>query len=134
MTAPPDAPAMRVHLVLLAAACVSCATSRPATKTAAPDECPDVTCAQEPVPAKSAGPATVRIFEVSDIVKPAGDAAAADDLASQWRADVTFLLGERGVDIEAQGTSLVVKASPHVMARLANHLARKRAGVSPNWL
>jgi hypothetical protein len=132
MTAPPDDPAMRIHLVLAAAALsVSCASSSAPTTC---DECVATDCPQVPVPAPSAGVRTIQVFPVADLVTPPGDPDRIADLASNIRADLTFLVGDLDSTVDAHGTSIVVVSTPHVLARVSNHLSRKRAGVSPNWL
>jgi hypothetical protein len=128
---------MRTHLVFIAAALsASCAASPPAP-TPAPttsDACIPPDCPQVPVPAPSAGVRTIQVFPVADLVTPPGDPDRIADLASSIYADVTFLVGNVDSTVDAHGTSIVVVSTPHVLARVSNHLARKRAGVSPNWL
>jgi len=125
---------MRIRHVLVVTAmfCASCATPPPAPTTS--DACIPPDCPQVPVPAPTAGVRTIQVFPVADLVTPPGDPDRIADLASNIRADVTFLVGDVDSTVDAHGTSIVMTSTPHVLARVANHLARKRAGVSPNWL
>jgi hypothetical protein len=131
MTAQPDSAAMRTHVLVAVAVsfCAACASPPPAPCVDTRGE-----CAQEPVPRPSVGALTVRVFEVGDLVTPPGDPSRVADLASNIYADVTFLVGNVDSTVDVQGTSIVMKSTPHVLARVANHLARKRAGVTPNGL
>jgi hypothetical protein len=132
MTASSDAASMRVHLLLVAVLSAACATAPPVPTTSAACVAPD--CPQEPVPAPTAGVRTIRVFPVADLVTPPGDADRVADLASRIRADVTFLVGDVDSTVDAVGSTIVMTSTPHVLARVANHLARMRVGVSPNWL
>ncbi len=90
-----------------------------------------------PIPPESAGQPEVRIYDVSDLVTPAGDTEAVADLASDLRSGVAFLMyGAGGSDalVQTRGTSLVVTATPHVQARIANNLERRRRGFTQNGL
>jgi len=123
VTAAADAAAMRSNLVVAALLVASCASK------AAPE--PDWEI--EPVPpAAASDQQVVQVYDVADLVDPPGVA----DLAETIREATTFLYA--GVDpdatVQERGTTIVVKAKPHVQARVRNFLLRRRAGVSPNGI
>jgi len=85
----------------------------------------------------AAGAASIcQICDVSDLDSPPGDEDRVADLAAEIRTATTFLYGGVHPDatVDAAGSSIVVKAPPHLQARVRNFLARRRAGVAWNGI
>jgi hypothetical protein len=93
--------------------------------------------------APGASPATqtpaapvIQVHDVRDIVSPPGDREGVSRLAAEVRELVVFVHGgdDPGATVTANGTAIVVVATPEMQRKVSDYLMRQREDVRPDGL
>jgi hypothetical protein len=87
-------------------------------------------------PAPTSAAPVIKVHDVRDIVSPPGDPQDVSHLADQVREMVVFIHGgeDPGATVTANGSAIVVVATPQMQRKVSDYLLRRRENVRPDGL